>query len=355
MAFTKELLDSNAEAREDALFTLEALEQQIETKKELIDVYSNFISLSDSSIYRSQSVIASLQDDIKLLKEEYAVMMRIALRQKLTDSKILFILNAESFSDIFRRWRFLKRYNDIRQQQIVNIQETQRTLTKKLQRLESLKLEKIALLKEEKQQAESLLESVNERTTLLDKLKAENDKWEKQLKQQERSAKELDQNLLALISTNAKKKEESKQASTKKAANPRSTFRQNKGALNWPVNEGVVVKKFGKQRHPSLKGIFINNNGIDIAARAGSNVLSVHSGKVVQIQNIQGYQQIVVIQHGNFYSVYSNLSNVIVDNHSEVVAGQTIGQLSQKGSPKLHFEIWNKKEKQNPIYWLQRK
>ena len=362
IALTRDLLDQNETNQQDAFQNFQTIEEQVLAQQELIQIYERFISLSDSSQIRSKEVIAALQNDLIDLKEEYSIMMRVGLRQKLTDSKVLFLLSAENFSDVFRRWQFLKRYNETRHRQIQNIQGTQRVLVKKIGRLEEQKLEKIELLKSLQTETEKLNESLAKRDAIFDKLKNSSKNLASKLEEQEQSRTKLAQRLTDLVKkAEAAEKQATAKTPTNQAAKKKQTsnkgvsFASQKGKLDWPVKEGLIIKKFGKQPHPTLKGILINNNGIDIACRAGVRVTAVQAGTVAQIYVIPGAQHTVVVQHGDYYTVYSNLEQVAVSQGSELSTGELVGKLGAQHQGPLHFEVWHKKIKQNPQRWIKRK
>lgn len=364
---TKDLLKASEDEHQDALLSFQTLDEQILSRNELMQVYERFIMFSDSSQARSKFVISSLQKDLAGLQDEYGKIMQIALRQKLTDSKVLFLLSADNFSDVFRRWQFIKRYNETRHRQIENIQLTQQVLHKKVAQLETQKLEKLELIELEKIEAKNLADALANRDQILTQLSGSAQKLEAQLMEQERSRQELDRSLAALMQKQqamTSKPEPKIPTATpslalKNSAPPKSTnaisFTRSKGKLPWPVKEGVIIKKFGQQAHPTLKGIFIQNNGIDIACRPNASVLAVHGGSVTEIQEIAGYQSIIVIQHAAYYTVYSNLAYVDVQQGQAIDKGQIIGQLGDQSQGPLHFEVWHNKAKQNPQRWIKRK
>ena len=132
-------------------------------------------------------------------------------------------------------------------------------------------------------------------------------------------------------------------------------FGKRKGNFIWPVHQGVIVRYFGNQPHPIHKKIVINNNGLDIRARSEPTVFSLYEGVVKAIQVVPGYKNTVMLQHGEFYTVYSNLETVQVKKGEIVLTQQEIGSAaipSQKEQPELHFELWKGKQRLNPFSWL---
>jgi murein DD-endopeptidase MepM/ murein hydrolase activator NlpD len=128
-------------------------------------------------------------------------------------------------------------------------------------------------------------------------------------------------------------------------------FSQRKGKLPYPVADGYITRSFGTQPHPTLKGVKINNNGVDIRTDKASDINVVFAGTVVGTQFVPGYQNTVIVQHGEYYTVYSNLEEVLVKRGEKIVANQMIGRLS-KDKPEVHFEVWREKERLNPVGWI---
>ena len=134
-------------------------------------------------------------------------------------------------------------------------------------------------------------------------------------------------------------------------------FIKRKGQFNWPIQQGVIVRYFGNQPHPIHRKIVINNNGIDIKARSNPTVFSLHEGIVKAIQIVPGYKNTLILQHGDFYTVYSNLESVKVKKGEIVLAQQAIGIAAipaQKEQAELHLEIWKGKQRLNPFSWLRK-
>jgi septal ring factor EnvC (AmiA/AmiB activator) len=137
-----------------------------------------------------------------------------------------------------------------------------------------------------------------------------------------------------------------------------ASFYENKGRLPWPVSNGIVTSYFGKQPHPTLRKIEITNNGIDIRTDHNAQVRAVFDGVVVGKQFIPGYEHMIIIQHGNYYTVYSNLKEVYVKKNDKVKIKQAIGQSSlntKSNVSEVHFEVWREKERLNPLSWIAKK
>jgi septal ring factor EnvC (AmiA/AmiB activator) len=134
-------------------------------------------------------------------------------------------------------------------------------------------------------------------------------------------------------------------------------FKRKMGKLPWPVNDGFISKGFGRQKHPTIKNIEINNNGIDIRTDEGAEVAAVYEGKVSMVRYMPGTEYTILLQHGNYYTVYSNLSETTLNEGDVVRANQPIGRVSTSpitGASELHFELWHQKQRLNPASWIKK-
>jgi len=206
---------------------------------------------------------------------------------------------------------------------------------------------------------------------LLAKLQGDESRLAQDLKKKESAHKRLNNVIEKIIREEMEKrrKEERDIANAGKSSGDKSTnlkaapnaltkgFLQNKGRLPWPVQKGIISRYFGKQAHPTIKTIQITNNGIDIQTDANAEVRAVHGGKVAGTQFIPGYDYMIILQHGNYYTVYSNLEEVFVQKGETVKSKQTIGKVSknaQTNTSEVHFEIWKEKTRLNPTDWVRK-
>ena len=163
---------------------------------------------------------------------------------------------------------------------------------------------------------------------------------------EEESRKKLDGLIAGVISRSS-----AATAPKAAAASGNTAFARSRGKLSWPVSEGFVLRKFGKQKHPTLRRVQVVNNGVDIESTGGRSVVGIFAGEVVGVQFVPGYDNTVIIRHDNFYTVYSNLSEVLVERGAKLGAGAKLGSLSAQ-KPVLHFEIWQDKTRLDPLLWL---
>lgn len=342
-----------------------ALRSQVKKRQQLVATMQEEIAHADSAIVRSESVMEALNDDILRLRKEYAQMLRTAWRLRLQQSNLAFILSSKSLNQALKRRQYVRQYERYRRRQARLIEETQQMLTQKIAQLEKRKQEQQSLMVSAEEQTELLRGEMISKDKALQSLKVDENRLVKDLERREKERERFSTAIEQIIRNEmAQKRKEArtppparKITSPTKSSDDRSEapvadnsgFGARKGALAWPVGSGRISRAFGPQPHPTLKGVTVPNNGVDISAPAGSAVSSVHAGKVVGVQFIPGYQNMVIVQHGTYYTVYSNLESLSVGKGEEVGAGQAIGKL---GNEDLHFEVWREKQRLNPAGWL---
>jgi len=360
---TEEELKTTKQNRENALERYLTLQSQVRKRQLLINTLGEEITYIDQSVERTQLVIQALDQDVERLEAEFANIVRTAYRQKLNSSRLAFLLSADSFNDALQRWRYLKQYEAYREKQARLILETRETLVDKINTLEQRKIEKQDLLASERSQKKQLDQELKDRNALLKDLTSSEEKLVQELEKQRKQQEKLDSAIEAIIFAEADKNRaeartsaalpDNSAASVENVAELSGEFERWRGKLPWPVQSGTVARSFGEQPHPRFQNLTVNNNGIDISTESSPNVYAVFEGRVAGTQFIPGYQNMVIIQHGNYYTVYSQLETVNVKRNDQIRAGQVIGKLSNQ-KQELHFEVWKEKKRLNPAYWISR-
>ncbi len=371
---TNELLESTRANRESTVNQYFTLQKQIEKRSQLITTLREEVQLSDESIKRSKEVVFALSDDIEKLKGEYGDMARKAYRMKLTDNKILFLFSSKSFNDAFRRWNYLKQYDTYRQKQTRLIELTQATLSRKATTLEERKLKKEQLLLSELSQKNILDQELDDSDKLLAELRSNEVRLQDELGEKKTIQQDLNKSIARIIANQIdRKKKEALANRPKENLNKTSTaapvapspsiasssdFASSKGHLPWPVDNGVIISRFGDQTHPGLKHVRIKNNGIDIQTSGGAEARAVFEGEVLGMQFVPGQNYMVIIQHGDYFSVYSNLQTVVVRRGDKVKPHDPVGTVGLdkiSNNYEMHLEIWKQKSPMNPTSWLMRR
>ena len=361
---TSEELSATRRSREATLNRFLILKKSIRQRQDLIQTLQLEVTFNQKSILRTEQVLIALQNDLDRLRVEYSHLLRVALKHKLSQSYIQFLFSSRSINDAFQRWQYIRQYERYRKRQAKLIVETQETLTIKAQELVFDKAEKDSLLRVVVIQQADMEQELAIKNKLLVSLQTDEKRLVSELEQQEKAHSKLNVMIESVIRTEilaSRKKERTKEALTtarekkmSKSKVPESKelgFAHLRGKLPWPVDGGKIIKPFGRYKHPKFKSVNLSNNGIDIKTKEQSDVRSIYDGRVAGTQFIPGYQNTVIIQHGFYYTVYSNLAEIFVKRGDDVTQNQKIGRLNTS-KPEIHFEIWQEKKRLNPEIWI---
>ena len=331
-------------------------------RKELIATITKEIGQLNASMAENESQIASLNKELEELKEEYAEMIYRAYVNRNTYDKLLFIFSSEDFFQALKRTRYINQYSKYRERQADLIRQTTEELKQKQAELESQKEEKIQLLENEREAQKELAQDLEKQQSILQELQSESRSLKKKLNQQEKERNRLNKEIQRIIEAEiaaAKKDNAGTFALTPEAAALSANFESNKGQLPWPVERGVITSSFGKHNHPVLPGLVIENNGVDITTSKGATARSIFEGTVTSVFTIPGAGKNVIISHGAYRTVYTNLQEVFVTTGEKVSTKQELGILQtddDEGKTIAHLEIWkisgSGTTKQNPSLWI---
>lgn len=374
---TTELLNKTQKNKETSLTYLKALEKQIKTQENLlqtlaieIQLIGREVSRIETQILEIQETINSEQQNLDLLKREYAKMIYSVFIKKGNRNDLMFIISAKDFNQAYKRITYLKQYTFFRKTQAKKISQTQLLLEKNKKEIEIKKNElinEVSLKSNLIYLKENKIKSINvaklEKQELINSLSKSEKLFRKKIEEQHKKSKELDDKIRKIIEEEIRKSREkykNNSSGTEYTLTPEAVilskeFVSNKGNLPWPLSKGVIVQYYGKQKHPVFSSVETFNNGIDIATDKNALVRTVFDGVVSRIFFIKGSGKAVLINHGEYFSVYSGLEEVYVKTGEKVLSKEKIGTvLSQESENKteLHFEIWKGYEKQDPSHWL---
>jgi murein hydrolase activator len=367
---TNKALLTTIQTKQTSIVEYTTMLKKIETRELLIQNLMKQLVQTDETIAYNSDLSRLLEDDLSRLKIDYSRLLRTAYRQYSTGNALFFIFMSQSFIQAFQRWQYVKQYDAQRKQQVQLIQQAQNELKTKANGLQNTLVAKKQLLEFTKNQRTDLKKELQKKDSLILLLQNDEQRIRADLAAQERTHAYLFESIQQLIQT-----EQSKENPTQPALVTTNTpitavilpenkviyeasviakeFKNNKGALPMPVQNGNIIRNFGKQPHPTFENVEISNNGIDIKCAANADIEVIFYGKVLGTQYIPGYQNMVLVQHGTFYTVYSNMETVIVKRGDIVVAKQVIGKVSAE-KPEVHFEIWQDKILLNPANWVLR-
>jgi septal ring factor EnvC (AmiA/AmiB activator) len=332
---------------------VKALNTQIYNQQKQIELFSEDINLINTEISELEVAYKTLQKKLDALKKEYAEMLFIASKSSGKLNKLSFLFSARSFNDLVMRYKYLEQYTDNRKIQVEQINTITKTLDARKAELSGKKNEK-ETAKNHKQTQTKKLTSLKRRQALnVAQLSTQEKEIKKQIENSKRAIRRLDNLISSLVKKSAERVNTATQNEAVVNTALSTSFQNNKNKLPWPVLNGFISDKFGVKNHPVLKYVKIDNNGIDIQTSPNAAISSVFDGIVLDISQIPGLNNVVAIQHGEYFTVYANLKSVNVNLQDKVIAGQLIGIAAEKdGEYEINFQIWHQFTKMNPELWL---
>ncbi|NME70100.1 murein hydrolase activator EnvC family protein [Flammeovirga aprica] len=367
IAQTKAILDDTQYKKEASLSELNDIEAQIEGREHYLHQIQNRITEAQNEEKEAIIVADSLQRKIELLKEEYAELVYAAYKTGGDFQQLAYIFSSENFTQFVRRANYLEHYKDVRKKQIIEIERSQELLLNKKEEIKARNKESFALLEEEKVQLLQLKSLKERQTTVVSNLKLKERELIAQLEKDRKALAELQRQVLVLTSNVSKEgnvfeDEIEVTAATENKINNKNVtttnFLETKGSLKWPVEGGVITNHFGVRPHPILSGVTIENHGIDLRVKPNAIVKSVFSGVVTAVTKVPNLQNVIMLRHDNFFTVYSKLNKVNVKVGDIVSINSRLGNAGQNedGSYEIQFQIWNMDgEKLDPEEWLSKK
>ena len=398
---TKSLLDKTKSITEASLNELKIIDNQIKFREELLNNFDNPIRGADLQVNKKGTQIKELYKKLSKLKEQYKKLLLFAYKNRNKYGKMMYIFSSDSYYKALKRNKYLQKISEIQKKQFLIIRQNQGLIKEEISSIQKERSHKMVVLSEKKKEKDAILIDKEKQQIVYQNFKSKENELLAQLKEDEYKKIVLREKINSAIrneiaeatmkagkaAAEAKKKREVA-AAKKKAAKEKSTainntstktdvktdvkitpaepeaevvtrkeevfiaikessaldlnFESNKGKLPWPVDKGTITEGFGKNAHPTLENVFTNNSGIDISAPKSAQVRSVFEGEVTSILNIPGAGKVVIIKHGNYRTVYTNLQDTYVSKGTKVNTKQAIGSLIVNANSSVsvaHFEI----------------
>ena len=408
---TKKLLKQVKSNQQNSLNAIRLIDNQIKSREDLVRIYDIQVRAAEIEIIEKKQRINRLKERISNLKTQFRSMMLYSYKHRGNHRNIMFILSSQNYNEAYKRNSYLKKLAEIQKKQVAIIKQNQKVIYSDIQTINNNKQEKLSIIEEKKTEKKLIEIDRGVKQQTFNKFKQEEKNLFTQLEVAERKKQNLKQEITKAIKLEilieqkkqeeiAKKerakKEKAEKEKAEKLANEEKTignaepkkenlesksientenkivstytepkesialgknFQLSKGLLPWPVNSGSITEKYGKNPHPTLNGVITNNNGIDITCSIGSNVRAVFGGEVSSIFSIQGAGKVIIVKHGNYRSVYSNIKDTYVKIGAKVATKQNIGSLIQEGNISIcHFEIHQVingvTQSLNPSLWI---
>ena len=364
IATTEKLLNQTASNKQNAVGQLRLINERMNLREQLIRHHESEIRSLERNMSNTDSEIRALEGHIAVLKEEYARMIQAAHKQSLSHNPWMYLFAAEDFTQAVIRFQLLQSYSSLRKEHVQQIEASQLSLAENRTSLESKRAERQAVLADVKAERDKLAGDRKTRSALVESLKGEESRLQAEVRKAEAEKQRLNDAIRKIIEAELKAERESSAgefALTPEGKIVSAAFESNRASLPWPVMRGVVTQGFGRQPHPTLSGITIDNNGVDITTEAGNGVLSIFQGTVSSVFNLPGAGTSVIVTHGAYRTVYSNVAQCALKKGDAVEVGQRLGVVA--GAPGsnaiLHFEVWkvagSERTPQDPRTWLKAK
>ena len=399
-----ELLLKTKNTKEASLSELQTLNQKIEARNKLIRTMDRQIRSIDREVMRKAKEIKNLEILVDSLKSDYADLIKLAQRQQKPRDQILFILSSSSFAQAAKRMQYFKDMAAYRERQVQQIAIAQETLARERETLIAKKAEKIQVQTAQEGEKLALQADAQVQETTVQNLQSKESTLKKDIDKKQREAQQLEQQIKRIIAEEMRKAKERAERSslegeakelglvsgkdysrrtsnkalkklidktraakgldvrddgpsfamTPEARALANNFASNKGALPWPVERGIITGKFGKHPHPIVKGVIVDNPHIEITTEENATVRSVFEGEVSSVVPIPGANVMVLVRHGNYFTVYSNLINVKVKAGDVVSLKEPIGTAftDEEGKTMVQLGIWKDADIQDPNPWL---
>ena len=356
------ILFNNIKIRKSALTQVEDLQVKLNVRLELIKVTNEQANLLTTRISINERNISTNRLELRNLKDEYANLIQKSYESKSLQNRLMFLFSSESFLQAYKRVQYLKQYASYRRKQGIAIANKTKLLQELNQTLNNEKAEKILLIEENRLVQQQIEKDAQDQKSLIKTLERKQTSLASQISKKEKQQKAIDREINRLIreaiaaSNKAlgKKRKKTFQL-TPEAKLIADNFKANKGRLPWPLEKGVVVQGFGRQRHPVVKTTTIQSNGVILATEPLAQVRAVFEGEVMSVIVIKGSNPSVLIRHGNFITLYTNLAKLYVTKGEKVNAKQAIGEVftnQQTGKTQFQFGIFNNVDALNPKEWV---
>ncbi len=366
------MLDKTKNNAKASLNELRLIDNQIRFREELVTNFDQQVRGAEVKVIRKDAEVKELTQRLSDMKEQYRQLLLYAYKHRNKFGKLMYLFSATSYNEAIKRGSYLERIADIQLKQFRIIRQHQSLISKEISSIQQEKEYKLKILNEKRTEKAVIEKDKRKQEEVYSKFKKEESKLLSQLKEDEKKKENLKQKINSAIQkeiadTEAKRKkaeaEKAKKSTTtstttttkpetttpkkettlpetKESAALSKSFEGNKGKLPWPVDKGSITEGFGRNAHPTLENVFTNNNGVDISAPKGASVRAVFEGEVTSVLNIPGAGKVVIIKHGNYRTVYSNLQDTYVTIGSKVTTKQAIGTLLvTEGLSLSHFEI----------------
>jgi len=355
--YASKILDETRGEREASLNDLSIIGHLLEQRREYVRGLENEAHEITLAIEENNSGIGLMEREIDRIKEDYAKMVISAYKNRRKNYMLMYFLASENMNQAYKRIRYFKMYNDYQRRQTDQLTELSEEMAKKNEVLMEMYREKDSIIKVTNSENNKIKEEAEEKNMMIASLNRREKELMTEIREKEEIARRLERELAAIIEEEKRRTNNTLLIATLTPEERliSDEFGRNKGMLPWPTEQGIVTGRFGEHDHPEYKSIKVRNEGVYISTVAGTEVRAIFNGRVSKIFAIPGENPTVIIKHGEYYTVYHNLTDVRVVQGQEVVTKQLIGNIYTDSNTKesvLYFQVWKDIERNDPEEWL---
>ena len=360
----QKLINNSKDEKKLVLENIENLNYKLDLQNEIIKITNNELNIISVSIRNNQESINQLQKSQQILKSQYAKMILKSYKTRSKTGKLMFIFSSVNFQQALKRIQYFKQYSEFQNNQLQKIAVNTKELKSLANKLNNDKNLQLKLVSDNKKIKNNINLEISKKNNLLNFISNNQTKYLREIKLKQQKTAKIDKEIEKIIAkaiaeSNRKKNTSSKLfALTPEAKILSNNFISNKGKLPWPVEKGYISLKYGKQPHPIVKTATIQSNGIRIITASFQKARTIFNGTVYRIISSKNGSKTILIQHGNFFTVYKNLSDIYVKKGDKVSTKQELGQIitnKNSGQTILSFSLFRDNKTENPLLWIGKK
>ncbi len=356
IAFLDKQLAATKSSQQANTKELNFIQRKITNRKKLLKELDEEIKQISNQVVSKEQEIVKLNNNLQELKKRYAQLIYLSYKKRDQKMWLMYILASDNIEQGYRRWIYIRNYSRAIKELAHNIRSNSEKISSERAALAQIRENSISTQAKKQQEFKKLSQEETSAKRTITQLTKREKEVLKQLNEKRKEVEKLNREIERILTAAVK---EQKSPEYKESVADRTLsgkFENNRGRLPWPVKRGVITEQYGQHYHPVFKSVKLPfNNGVNISTDANASVHCVFDGEVKQILVMPGYNQCILVQHGNYYTFYTKLDKISVKPGDKVSTGQSLGSLAESdGSSVIHFQLWKGTEKQNPELWISR-
>jgi len=354
ISFLDKQLDATKSKKQSNTKELNYIQRKISNRKKLLKEIENEIKQIDSEVEIKEKQIADLNRNLDALKDSYSNLVYSAYKNRDQTLWLMYILASKNLEQGYRRWSYLKDYTAALRKMTDDIRGKSLRISEEKYKLAKIKSSSLSNQAKKELEVKRLSTDESKAKQVITQLSKKEKEVKQQLNIKRREVEKLNREMERILSAAVKEKEKPDYKATAVDIALSEDFGNNKGRLPWPVKRGAIVEQFGQHNHPVFKNVKLPfNNGVNIATNAGAEVYCIFDGIVKQVLVMPGYNQCILVQHGDYFTFYTKLDRISVKSGQKVKRGEVLGTLAIADDESvIHFQLWKGTTKQDPEDWI---